>query len=253
MAVVSLIGLYGFLTFLRANEWSEPYQLAYFEATRHADSPRAAYGFAQVLLVSNPEPGTPAFSLATSTLLEATKLPSAGLLPWQGLIISHAREGLLVPEEWWSAMREYVSTHKLTSQDVNALYMVLRPLVEGERPYPPDRVESVLRAARNAHPDSIVILTMQANYLLNVAGELDKAGRLLEKATTMRPGNPAMWRNLIDFQLSTGQLAEAERSIERLKAIDLLGRETSAIRRFERRLEEKRPGRPVSTSAPGAG
>ena len=253
LGVIALIALYGFLSFLRANEWSDPVQLAYFEATRHPDSPRAAYDFARMLLVSNPGPDTPAFSLATSTLRDAARLPNAGLLPWQGLVLSHARHGLPIPEEWWDAMREYVKTHNLTSQDTNALYMVLDPLVKGETPYPPDGVGSVLRAARTAHPDNIVILTMQANFLLNVTGELDEAGRLLEEATRMRPGKPAMWRNLIDFQLSTGQLDEAERSIETLESIDAFGRETTAIRRFKERLDEKRSGRSTLIPTPEAG
>ncbi|WP_435103700.1 tetratricopeptide repeat protein [Arhodomonas sp. AD133] len=238
-AVVAVIMLYGFLTFVRASEWSHPVEHAYFEASHNPESPRAAYTFALMLLIDNPEPGTRRFVLAKTTLQKAAELENAGLLPLQGLIRLHAGSDLPVPSAWWEDMRTYVAHHNLTSQDINALYKVLEPLVKGKTPYPPEEIESILQEAVNHHPGNAILLTMQANFLLNVTGDYQQAERLLDKAMKMRPNDPAMWRNLIDYQLTTNQLDAAESSIQRLKSIDRLGRERKAITRFENRLEEK--------------
>lgn len=238
-AVVALIALYGFLTFLRANEWSNPYRLAYAEATRHVDSPRAQYELGAILVRASPSADSPSFSLAMGVWEEATALPGTSLLPWQGLVYEHARYGLPIDPAWWAGMRDYVREKTLSSQDMNALYSLVNAYTN-DVPIPVKPMITVLDAARSANPRNVVLVTLKANFLLNVVGDYQEAARLLEHAVELRPANPAMWRNLIVLKLAGGKLHEADKAIRRLEELNRFGRQDKAIESYRRLLADKR-------------
>lgn len=241
-AVVALIALYGFLTFLRANEWSDPVQHAYFEATRQVDSTRAQYALGQELMRHAPPPDSPQFSLAMDTWREAANLPNPSLLPWQGLILESARHGLPIDPAWWVSIRNYVSTRPLSAQDKTALYGLINARVSGDIAIPVEPLRRVIEVARLEHPRDALLMTLQVNFLLNVTHELSKAEPLLYRAVAAHPRNPAGWRNLIAFQLAAGQYDRAEASIERLDAVNRLGRDSEAVERFRAELAQRRTG-----------
>ncbi|MGO3669793.1 MAG: tetratricopeptide repeat protein [Vreelandella alkaliphila] len=243
-AVVALVILYGFLTFLRANEWSDPVQHAYFEATRQVDSPRAQYALGHELMQRSPSPDSQEFSLAMDTWREAASLPNTSLLPWQGLIFESARHGLPIDPAWWAGMKNYVSTRALSTQDKTALYSLINARAGGDVPIPAEPLRQLIQAARLAQPHDVLLMTLQANFLLNVAHEPAKAEPLLYQAVAARPKNPAGWRNLVTFQLASGEYDRAAASIERLAAVNRLGRDDAAIMRFRAKLEAARKAVP---------
>ena len=238
--VVALIGLYAFLTFLRANEWSNPVQHAYFEATRQVESPRAQYGLGLELARLSPLPGSPNFSIAMNAWREAAALPNTTLLPWQGLIHEHARYGLPIDPDWWKGMKEYVRSRPLSSQDRTALYTLIDARTSRGIPIPIEPLREVIEAAREANPNDALLMTLHANFLLNIAGDARAAEPLLYEAVARKPKGPAVWRNLITFQLAVGQLDRASASIDRLEAINSLGQEDDAIERFRADLAQRR-------------
>jgi hypothetical protein len=242
--VVSLVVLYGFLTVLRAKEWSDPLQHAYFEATRQVDSPRAQYALGHELMRRSPSPDSQEFSLAMSTWRKSADLPNTGLLPWHGLIYQHARHSLPIDPAWWSGMRNYVSSRSLSSQDKTALYSLIAARADRDIPIPVEPLRQVIQAARVAQPLDTLLMTLHANFLLSVANESAKAEPLLYQVVTARPQNPASWRNLIVFQLAAGQYDLAAASIERLAAVNRLGRDDSAIKRFRAKLYAGRKSGP---------
>ncbi|WP_396621535.1 tetratricopeptide repeat protein [Marinobacter sp. W-8] len=243
-AVVTLVVLYGFLTFLRANEWSDPLQHAYFEAARQTDSPRAQYALGYELMRHAPQPDSREFLLAMDAWRKAAELPGTSLLPWQGLIFEHARHDLPIDPAWWSGMRDYVSSRSLSAQDKTALYSLIAARGNRDIPIPVEPLRQVIEAARVAQPRDVMLMTLQANFLLNVTHEIAKAEPLLYLAVAISPKNPAGWRNLITLQLSLGQYDRAAASIERLAAVNSLGREDAAIKRFRARLESGRNAKP---------
>lgn len=239
-AVAALIALYGFLSFLRASEWSDPVQLAYFEATRQVDSPRAQYGLGLELTRLSPPPDSPTFSIAMNTWREAAVLPNTTLLPWHGLIYEHARHGLPIDSAWWEGVREYVRTRPLSAQDRTALYTLIDARTNRDILIPIEPLREVIEAAREANPNHALLMTLHANFLLNVVGEARAAEPLLYEAVARKPEDPAVWRNLITFQLAVGQLDRAAASIDRLEAINRLGLESETIARFRAELAQRR-------------
>ncbi len=237
-AVVALIVLYGFLTFLRANEWGDPVQQAYIEATRQFDSPRAQYGLGLELTRLAP-PESPTFGIAMDTWREAAALPHTTLLPWHGLIYEHARHGLPIDPAWWAGMKEYVSSRPLSAQDRTALYTLIDARANRDIPIPVGPLREVIEAAREANPNNALLMTLHANFLLNIAGDARAAEPLLYEAVARKPKDPAVWRNLITFQLAIGELDRAASSIDRLEAVNRLGQENKAIERFRAELAQR--------------
>lgn len=237
-AVVALVVLYGFLTFLRASEWSDPVQHAYFEATRQIDSPRAQYALGHELVRRSPPPGSQEFSLAMNTWREAASLPNTSLLPWQGLIFESTRHGLPIDPAWWAGMRDYVSTRALSTQDKTALYSLIDARADGDIPIPVEPLRQLVATARAAQPQDALLMTLHANFLLNVAHDPDKAEPLLYRVVASRPKEAAGWRNLITFQLASGQYSRAAASIDRLAAVNRFGQENAAIAQFRAKLRE---------------
>lgn len=236
-AVVALVVLYGFLTFLRANEWGDPMQHAYFEATRQTESPRAQYALGHELMQRSPAPDSQEFSLAMDTWRGAASLPNTSLLPWQGLIFESARHGLPIDPAWWAGMRNYVSNRALSTQDKAALYSLINARADSDIPIPVEPLRQVIQAARLAQPHNALLMTLHANFLLNVAHEPAKAEPLLYQVVAAKPKKPSGWRNLIAFQLASGQYDRAAASIERLAAVNRLGRDDAAVARFRTKLK----------------
>ena len=239
--IVVLVVVYGFLTFLRANEWSDPAKLAYFEATRQDESSRAQYELGKLLIQTN-EPGAPAFSLGLQNWVEATRLPNSSVLPWQGLILVNAKHGLTVKPEWWDGLREHMRHHTLMAQDMNALYSLINSAATGLVDVPVEPLRRVIEAAEEAKPNSALVKTLHANFLLNVSGETAAAEALLQEALVRSPTNIALWRNLIEYQLATGQYAHARASIDRLEDLSGFHWETADVVRYREQLAERLNG-----------
>lgn len=242
--VISLLVLYGFLTFLRANEWSDPLQHAYFEATRRTESPRAQYALGQELMRRSPSPESQQFAMAMNTWRKAAELSSTSLLPWQGLILEHARHGLPIDPAWWEGMQRYVSSNPMSSQDKTALYTLIDARGRHDIPIPAAPLRKVIQEARLAQPNDSLLMTLQANFYLNVAAEPERAGPLLYDAVASKPKDPSGWRNLIAFQLAAGQYDLASASIERLADVSRGGRNGTMVKSFQSRLDAVRANAP---------
>lgn len=248
-AVIGLILLYGFLTFLRASEWSDPVQLAYFEGTRQEDSPRASYHLGLMLIHAGAEPGQPIYGLAIAQMERAASLHGATLTPYQGLIFEHARHPeLRVDPEWWTAMEDYIGRGPLTTEDVSALGSLARAQRDGTIDLDKKRLQKVLETAYKFHPSRARLRTTFADFLINVAGERERGYALLLEEAAHRPDNELAWLRLARFQIVSGQLHQAEHSLQRAEEADRHDRHRSTRRALLDQLEERRtpevPGGP---------
>lgn len=240
-AVIGLILLYGFLTFLRASEWSDPVQLAYFEGTRQEDSPRASYHLGLVLIQAGAEPGHPIYGLAIAQMERAASLRGATLTPYQGLIFEHARHPeLSVDPEWWTAMEDYIGRGPLTTEDVSALGSLARAQGDGTIDLDKKRLQKVLETAYKFHPSRARLRTTFADFLINVAGERERGYALLLEEAVHRPANELAWLRLARFQIVSGQLHQAKHSLQRAAEADRHDRHGSTRRALLDQLEERR-------------
>lgn len=224
-AIIGLVLLYGFLTFLRANEWSDPTRLAYFEATRQYDSPRANFSLALMLLRAGARPGEPTYSHAIEQMKHAANLPHASMIPHSGLIFEHARQPQLeVDPSWWDAIALYIENNSLQSQDVTALVSLNRAHREGRIQLDPMQLGHVLALAYKHHPNRSNVRSAYAGFLIDVAGDQETGYRLLLEDARLNPGNALAWLRLGRFQPAMGLVSEARASLERAKEMDPYGR-----------------------------
>lgn len=253
-AVVGLIVLYGLLTFLRASEWSDPQQLAYFEGTRQDDSPRATYHLGKTLIQTGAQPGEPVYSQAIALMEFAADLPGSGLTPYSGLIFEHARHPeLQVRTAWWEAMGEYIRRGPLLTEDINALILLKHAHIRGTIQLDSSRLERLLRLAYEHHPDRPRVRRAFANFLINIAGARERGYRLLQEETLKRPDSEIAWLQLGRFQIVSDRLEQAHYSLERADEADPHGRYARVLRKLGAQLEARTRSRLTGTnSADGA-
>ncbi len=236
-AVFGLIALYGLLTFMRAGEWSDPFQLAYFEATRQPDSPRATYELGYVIIQQGAQPGSPEFDLALAQFEHAASLPRAGLVPSATRIIAHWRQGVPVPDDWWENLKEYVRNYPLSAQDISGLYSLLQGH-DGLRlnAHDVEKLGGLLAFAREKNPRRSVLITLHANYLLNIAQDFEAGERALREVTVMTPRDAQAWANLAQHQIAKGEREQARHSLRRLREVDQHQRLRRQLRHLEGQL-----------------
>lgn len=240
---VGLIVLYGLLTLLRAEEWSDPLRLAQLEASRQQESARANYELGRVLAVIAPGPESPLFAQSMKTFEKTATLRLAGLLPYQALIFMNAKHGLAVNPAWWIGMDEYIATHPLSAQDAGALYSLVKAQIDGIIQADTTQLDHLLETAIKHNPRNPKLLALRANYLLNVTRDFAQAEPLLQQAVSLAPKNAQLWINLAQFQLATGQTTAARMSMERLAELNRFGR-------LDAKLRELREISPGSDSLP---
>ncbi|TQE98451.1 MAG: tetratricopeptide repeat protein [Spiribacter salinus] len=238
-ALVALIVVYGVTTAIRASEWSDPLRLAYFEAKRNPESPRALNAFGHLAAQSSEGPGSPRFSTGIAQLKDAAELPQSSLAPLKNLIVHHARHDLPVDRSWWHAMEDHVRTQPLTTQDRNTLVRLIRSPREQDLALSVERLGELVDTAVATRPDDALLVTLKANFLLNVAGDIAAAQGPLQRAVALKPRDPDKWNNLVEYQITTGRLERAQAGLERLQALNRFGRHDEAIGQLGRRLNAR--------------
>lgn len=226
---LAAIALYAILTLLRANEWSDPLKLAYFENSRHPESPRAAYDLGLILTKASPPPGSIGFATAIRTFKYAASLPRTSLLPHQALLFMHGKHRLSIPDSWWENTYAYIENRPLSAQDTNALHALLTGQMEGVIHLDEERLGALFKSAYVHHRRRADIVTLHANYLLNVAGRHAEAEPFLQEAVARDPRNVQMWTNLVRYQFAVGRFAEAEAGLSRLRDLNRFGRHDAVI------------------------
>lgn len=246
---LAVIAMYGVFTHMRASEWGHPVKHAYFESQRQPLSPRAAYDLGLMLNRMHPTPDSPSFNDAIAAFERAASLPSTTLLPYQALLFLHGKFGVGDPRPWWVAAHEYVSTQPLSAQDVNALYSLLDAQTKGDIHLPAEPLTELYRRAHLRHPQRADFATLYANALLNVAGDVEQGGQMLQNAVVLAPRDGQIWANLIDYQLTTRQLVPAAASLDRLGELNSRGRYDKQLQTLQQKYQSLVMPKPESTEA----
>jgi hypothetical protein len=247
-----LIGFSGFITFLRADEWSNPLNLAYIEATRHPASPRANYELGREFAERSTDPNGLGFAMAVKSFEVASALPESGLLPLQALIYMNSTHNRPVAAELWAKMDAVVSRGTLASQDVTALYALIACKANDHCKFDAARLAEILARAAEANPGLAKLHTLRANFTLNVAHDPLLALGLMQRAVALEPKNPSYWENLISLQTSLGQLGHARSGLTRLRELDRFGTLAQAIRALEAAIQASAAGDAVRSNTAAA-
>lgn len=243
-----LVALYAGFTALRAQVWSTPYRLAYFEATTHPRSPRANYDLGRLLYLMGSGPDSPSFQLASRQMEIAAALPGADMQPMQALVYTRAVASQAVPEAWWARLRAQLVAQPLSAENGEALYSLVQCAVDASCRYTPvdlGRLHDLLLAGVQAHRGDAQLHTLLANYDIGVRHDYPAAYREMLRAVALDPGSFAYWRNLVGLQIAGGQWSQAAGGLERLRELDTFGQHRAELRALGQSLR-------TAQAAPGA-
>ncbi len=210
------IFLVGLETVLMSATWGNPVMLAQTIAAYHPNSPRANYELGLSLTRFFQDPASAGFRQGFTALEKAAELPGAGLLPDHALIFLASRHGLAIEERWWQRMYQRVTMRLLASEDLNALYHLIRCRLDHLCSFSAERLGEVLQAAVLAHPNHSALITLYANYAANLAHDFSLALELMHQAVALQPRNLQYWSNLARLQIALGQEQAARYSLERI-------------------------------------
>jgi hypothetical protein len=239
-ALAALIGLYALFTGIRAQVWSSPYRLAYFEATLHPQSPRAAYDLGRIELMLAPGPGSALYAFGMQQMVYAAKLPGADLQPWQALVFMAAKHGERIDPRWWEGMQRLIATTPMSAEDIGALYSLIQCGIDGVCHYEVSDLQQLgglLASTVKRAPDRAELVTLQANYEANLLRRLPQAYTLMLRAVALAPNDYAYWNNLVQMQLAGGLDAQAAAGIERMRELDRFGLHRAELARLARRAQ----------------
>ncbi len=223
---VGLVALYAGFTAIRAQVWGNPYRLAYFEATTHPRSPRAAYGLGRVLYIMASGPDSALFQLANREMLAAAKLPGGNLQPLQALVFMHAKLGLAVRTQWWDALRRGFAEQPLSVPNVSAAYALVNCAVDKVCQYTPEDLRqlfAMVDAGLHGHPRSAELYTLRANLEANVSHQYAWAYRDMLRAVALDPWKRQYWANLAHLQIAGHQFSQAGHALQRMRELDPFG------------------------------
>jgi hypothetical protein len=218
--ILSIISIFGLLTFLRASTWGDPLLLAWTEARNKPESPRANYELGQMLTILAPDPSMPQFAQGMKSFDDAAKLPLSGLLPDQALILLTSKHGLQTHPHWWLRMRNIIKNKPLAAQDITALYSLVACRIKSICHLEDSQLAQTLALAARKNPSQAKILTIYANFATNVTHDYLLALKLMQKAIALEPRNIQFWNNLITLQIALEQEKFARKSIERLRELN---------------------------------
>lgn len=236
--VGGLIVLYAVITTFRVQEWSDPIRYQAIAAAEHPDSPRAAYALGRTYSMLIDGPDSTFITLARKAFQAARRAPGDSILPEQGLIWLSARFHKPVDPAWWDSMEEKLSNYPASSQNTMALYYLVTCQLNEQCELPKARMIRVFKTALARNPRNPDIVSIYANYTLNVLEEPAHARKLMLRVLDLSPKTPQYWINLIKLDIYLGRFQDAQREIYHLHELSILGSLDKAISAMETRLAE---------------
>lgn len=232
-----LFAFYAFTTALRAQEWSSALQLAATDAAKRPESSAAQYEYARALLNSTLNGEKEPMRRRAFEVLEpmAANL-QADAVHNQLLIVTSAKLGLPIKQEWWTSLIAKLKSHPPTSTDASALIELLR--CYDDRVCPPD-IEHLREAFEVAasHPGGYApFLAAYGQFALDYLHDVPLAERQYRAALEQSPSDPISRANLVVFLARVGRLEEARAQLERVREMNYLGMLDKRIDELERML-----------------
>jgi hypothetical protein len=240
VAAVVLFLLYSSTSLMRSIDWSTPLGFVKLEAAKHPGSPRATYSLAQSYAVlSRYRASSPYYSQAVMAFRSARRVPNAGLLPAQGLLILQARSGQVIDAELWNDISRVLSEQPVGPQEVSAVASMTTCAVDKTCGFPPDRMLDMYAAAMR-QGEQAEVLNLFANYALNVLGDPGLAMAGWTRAAQLRPEEAQYVISLAKINAATGRPDEARVWISKLRGMGRFGQYVPEAKRLESKLGDSR-------------
>lgn len=230
------------LTFLTASAWGDPLHLAEELAARAPRSPRAQYELGRTYIIySHYDPASPFTSLAYAPLERAATLPDSSILPEQALIFMNSRMHLALKDAWWDSMISKLRLRKPGVQDESSLGALTQCARTGNCVLPQQRMMEAFLAALSHPGPSARLLATYGDYAWNVLDDHELGFQMAQAATRAAPDEPAYHITLIRMAVVLDRPAEAERSLDVLRRLNVGGRVNNEIKELGALLSSRSP------------
>ncbi|MDR3387000.1 MAG: hypothetical protein P4L92_08095 [Rudaea sp.] len=246
LAAAGLVAFFAFITFLRAEEWSNPLRLAYSEALKRPDSSRAQYELARTLIVAagNNE-NSPLIDESTRILQRTAFLPDSGIGPLQALIFVNGRAHRPIDPAWWQAIIRKLNDRAPTQTDIAVVIFLFHCQVDGDCPEQKQEMLDTFTAALVRSNGNINLMSAYADFALRELGDAALAERMSRDVVAAKPQIPVYRANLVRMLISTHQFDAAEQALSGLAALDHLGSLDVLIASLKAELASARAASPA--------
>lgn len=252
--VVGMVSLYGVLTMLRVQQWSDPVRYAVVAAAEHPNSARATYSLGQIYAMLVDGPNSRFLPLANKALVKSAAGADTSILSDQGLLVLNASQHQPLEPAWWDNMQHKLARRAASTDDVRALSAMVQCALARKCQFPKKNMVTILETALTKNPGNANIHTLFSNYALNVLGDYSAARTHALDAIHLAPKTPQYRINLIKIDIFLRRFRDAESEIEQLRA---LGRDQNIdlqVHEMRTQLAEaesggnRRPSAPISES-----
>jgi hypothetical protein len=251
LIATGFIALFAFTTFLRAEEWSNPLRLAYSEALKRPDSPRAQYELGRTLIVAAGEDRqSPLIDEAIKTLERGAFLPDSGIGPLQALIYLNGRAHRPIDPALWQAIVQKLQTRAPTQTDIDSVIFLFRCQQRGDCPPQRQQMLDTFVAALTASRGNVNLMSAYADFALLELHDAALAERMFRGVIAMKPQVAVYRANLVRMLVATGQFDAAGTAIDGLAALNHLGSLDSTIAALRAELAAARAAAMAHPPAP---
>jgi len=220
----AFIVFFSFTTFLRAEEWSHPLRLAYSDALKRPDSPRAQYDLARALIMIASDGNNTALMNDSVKILERTALlPNSGIASLQALIYVNGRAHRPIDPAWWRAIARKLEQDTPSQTDIDSIIFLFHCQRSGDCPPQKQELYGAFTAALAKSNGNAKLMAAYADFALFELGDTSLAERMYRAAVADRPQVPTYHSNLIAFLILTRQFDAAETALTQLSALNRLG------------------------------
>jgi hypothetical protein len=235
---VGCLALCAFTTFLRAEEWSRPLRLAYSEALKRPDSPRAQYELARTLIeAAGDDVQSPLLGESAKTLERIAYRPDSGIAPLQALIYLGARTHRDIDPHLWQAIDEKLRSRTPSQTDIDSVIFLFRCQLRGECPHQPQELFDAFTAGLTTAPGNVYLLGAYADFAYLEMRDAALAERVSREVVASKPQVPVYRSNLIRLLIVTHQFDKAQTELAALQQLDKLGSIDAMIAGLETELE----------------
>ena len=245
--VILLFAFYALTTSLRSAEWSSDLRLAASDAAKRPTSSAAQYEYARALLGSrlNGE-AAPMQRKAIEVLEPMAANIEADAVHNQLLIVTSARLGMPIKDEWWDSLIAKLRSRQPTSMDGAALLALLECFDEKVCPQDIKHLGAAFAAATEHAGGYAPLLVAYGEFARDYLHDLNLAELEFRRAKKQSPTDAVARANLIALLISTGQLNDAQNELEELRSLNQFGSLDERIKALQELLDMKKPEVPGS-------
>ena len=238
-----------FLTWERADDWSDNLTFSAAEARHHPESPYATYmlgqTYANIALFEDPTK----YPEAVASLRAASIVPHSSVIPDVSLILVESQLKGVTDEDALHNIAAKLGRQRVSASDIQGLNALIDCTGRGNCRLPPKDMYAIFDSAlanqeMEKTPSSHAnILIIYGNYIASQdPRQLAKARSLMEQATKLVPSEPQYQANLITMDIDMRDTALATRDLDALRKMNYLGHLDKEIADYEEQIRKLQPG-----------